>query len=102
LTIEQAVAQTNHLPFDRLRASGDMLKSCNFSGHAEPFLRPCSGHSEKNRSPCPGRVEPGRLSKGERFAQPPAQAPPQLPARREGLLPRRESLWLGEDRLVEA
>jgi hypothetical protein len=32
---KQAVAQTNHLPFDRLRASGDMLKSCNFSGHAE-------------------------------------------------------------------
>jgi len=28
--------------------------------------------------------------------RPPAQAPPQLPARREGLLPRRESLWLGE------
>jgi len=27
---------------------------------------------------------------------PPTQAPPQLPARREGLMPRRESLWLGE------
>ena len=42
----------------------------------KPFVRPV-----------PGRVGPGRLSKDERLAQPPAQAPPQ-----------RESLWLGEDR----
>ena len=45
------------MPFDRLRTSGDMLKSCNFSGHAEPFDSPFAL----------------RLSKGERFAQPPAQ-----------------------------
>jgi hypothetical protein len=30
-----AVAQTNRLPFDRLRANGDRLKSCDFSAHAE-------------------------------------------------------------------
>ena len=29
------VAQTNHLPFDRLRANGGMLKPFNFSAHAE-------------------------------------------------------------------
>jgi hypothetical protein len=51
LTVEQAVAQTHHLPFDRLRASGDILKSYNFSGHAEPFLRLRSGHSEKTVRP---------------------------------------------------
>jgi len=53
------VAQTNRLPFDRpvlsepyalrepqgerrvegLKANGDMLKSCDFSAHAEPFDR---------------------------------------------------------------
>ena len=44
----QSVTQTNHLPFDF------------------PFALPV-----------PGRVGQGRLSKGERFAQPPAQAPPQ-------------------------
>ena len=44
---ERAVAQTNRLPFDRparrravrpagrLRANGDILKSCDFSAHAE-------------------------------------------------------------------
>ncbi|MCJ7785840.1 MAG: hypothetical protein MUP41_18060, partial [Desulfobacterales bacterium] len=31
----RAVAQTHRLPFDRLRANGDTLKSCDFSGHAE-------------------------------------------------------------------
>jgi len=31
----RAVAQTNRLPFDRLRANGVMLKSCDFSVHAE-------------------------------------------------------------------
>ena len=31
----RAVAQTNRLPFDRLRANDDMLKSCDFSAHAE-------------------------------------------------------------------
>ncbi len=31
----RAVAQTSRLPFDRLRANGDMLKSCDFSAHAE-------------------------------------------------------------------
>jgi len=31
----RAVAQTNRLPFDRLRANGDLLKSCDFSVHAE-------------------------------------------------------------------
>jgi hypothetical protein len=30
-----AVAQTNRLPFDRLRANGDIFKSCDFSAHAE-------------------------------------------------------------------
>jgi len=30
-----AVAQTNRLPFDRLRAIGDILKTCDFSAHAE-------------------------------------------------------------------
>jgi len=35
LTNERAVAQTNRLPFDRLRANGVMLKSCDFSVHAE-------------------------------------------------------------------
>ena len=30
-----AVAQTNRLPFDRLRANGDRLKLCDFSAHAE-------------------------------------------------------------------
>ena len=60
-----AVAQTNRLPFDRparrravrpagrLRANGDMLKSCDFSAHAEPFDFPFAL----------------RRSKGERFAQ---------------------------------
>ena len=32
---KRAVAQTNRLPFDRLRANDDMLKSCDFSAHAE-------------------------------------------------------------------
>ncbi len=50
---ERAVAQTNLLPFDRLRANGDILKSCDFSAHAEPFDSPFAL----------------RLSKGERFAQ---------------------------------
>jgi hypothetical protein len=31
----QAVAQTQRLPFDRLRASGGVLKSFDFSVHAE-------------------------------------------------------------------
>ena len=31
----RGVAQTNRLPFDRLRANGDMVKSCDFSAHAE-------------------------------------------------------------------
>jgi len=30
-----AVAQTNRLPFDRLRANEDMLKLFGFSAHAE-------------------------------------------------------------------
>jgi len=29
---------------------------------------------------------------------PPGQAPPRLPARREGLMPRREALWAGGQR----
>jgi len=33
--IKRAVAQTNLLPFDRLRVNGDILKSCDFSVHAE-------------------------------------------------------------------
>jgi len=33
--IKRAVAQTNRLPFDKLRANGDMLKSCDFSAHTE-------------------------------------------------------------------
>ncbi len=49
----QAVGQTNSLPFDRLRANGDMLESCDFSTHAEPFDFPFAL----------------RRSKGERFAQ---------------------------------
>jgi len=35
VTFLRAVAQTNRLPFDRLRANGDMLKSFDFSAHAE-------------------------------------------------------------------
>jgi hypothetical protein len=31
----RAVAQTHRLPFDRLRANGGVLKSCDFSVHAE-------------------------------------------------------------------
>ncbi|MBS3905803.1 MAG: hypothetical protein KGZ49_02085 [Syntrophaceae bacterium] len=53
-----------------------MLKSCDFSAHAEPFLRLGSGYSKIKpfALPAPGRFGPGRLSKGERFAQPPAQS----------------------------
>jgi hypothetical protein len=50
---QRAVAQINHLPFDRLRASGDMFKSCDFSAHDEPFFRLRSGHSEKTVHPEP-------------------------------------------------
>jgi hypothetical protein len=32
---KRAVAQTHRLPFDRLRASGGVLKSFDFSVHAE-------------------------------------------------------------------
>jgi hypothetical protein len=32
---QRAVAQTHRLPFDRLRASGGVLKSFDFSVHAE-------------------------------------------------------------------
>jgi len=93
LTIERAVAQTNHLPFDRstssrLRASGDILKSYNFSAHAEPSLRLGSGHLEK-----PFILSLSKENGGSASGS--GSAP-------EGLLPRRESLWLGEGRLVEA
>ncbi|MDO9124864.1 MAG: hypothetical protein Q7V12_10670 [Deltaproteobacteria bacterium] len=43
--------------------------------------------------PVPGRVGPGRLSKGRTACS--ASGSGSAP---EGLLPRRESLWLGEDR----
>jgi len=48
-----------------------------------------------------------RLSKGEVHSasgsgSAPASGSESPPARRERLLPRRESLWLGEDTLVEA
>ena len=33
MTSEKAVAQINRLPFDRLRANGDLLESCVFSAH---------------------------------------------------------------------
>ena len=33
--IWRGVAQIHRLPFDRLRANGDILKSCDFSAHAE-------------------------------------------------------------------
>jgi hypothetical protein len=32
---QRAVTQTHRLPFDGLRANGGMLKSCDFSVHAE-------------------------------------------------------------------
>ena len=83
-----AVTQTNHLPFDRLKASGDILKTCNFSGHAEPFDFPFAL----------------RLSKGERFAQPPAQRA--SGSERTGLSKHEidfgNSLVMGDDTRIEA
>jgi hypothetical protein len=34
ITVSRLVAQIHRLPFDRLRANGDILKSFNFSAHA--------------------------------------------------------------------
>jgi len=35
MTSERAVAQSHRLSFDRLRANGGALESCNLSVHAE-------------------------------------------------------------------
>ncbi|MDP3016140.1 MAG: hypothetical protein Q8N70_03595 [Deltaproteobacteria bacterium] len=71
----QSVTQTNHLPFDF------------------PFALPV-----------PGRVGQGRLSKGERFAQPPAQRA--SGSERTGLSKHEidfgNSLVMGDDTRIEA
>jgi hypothetical protein len=55
---QRAVAQTNRLPFDRLRANGDMLKPFEFSAHAELV----EALNRFEQQPVKSRSQPGMFS----------------------------------------